>query len=75
MKHVRRCPKCGGTDIIRCTTAVDGAYDIVNAVEKELKLLFNRRTMGPPPRGAHSRFRPCADSRFAARTAAKAAVR
>ena len=56
MKHARRCPKCGGTDIIRCTTAVDGAYDIVNAVEKELQLLFNRRTMGPPVRGAHLRF-------------------
>ena len=28
------------------------AYDIVNAVEKELQLLFNRRTMGPPMRRA-----------------------
>ena len=29
---------------------------IVNAVEKEYQLLFNRRTRGPPLRGAQLRF-------------------
>ncbi len=27
MKNSHRCPKCGGEDIIRCKTAVNGAYD------------------------------------------------
>ena len=40
------------------------AYDIVNALEKELRLFFNQRTVGPPPRGARLRFQPRADSRL-----------
>ena len=31
MKNSRRCPKCGGADVIRAATAVDGAYDKLQA--------------------------------------------
>ena len=31
MKNTRRCPKCGGSDIICGTTAVNGAYDKLQA--------------------------------------------
>ena len=27
MKNTRKCPKCGGTDIVRCKAVVNGAYD------------------------------------------------
>jgi len=35
---------------------------IVNAAEKEYPLLFNRRTRGPPLRGAQRRFQPSAEN-------------
>ena len=31
MKNSRRCPKCGGAEVIRCKTAVNGAYDKLQA--------------------------------------------
>jgi len=34
----------------------DDCYNIVNAVEKEYKLLFNRRTFGPPAHKVRVRF-------------------
>ena len=53
----------GGLTISETSSAIGGQFwngpgrrDIVNAVEKDLQFLFNRRTLGPPLCGAQLCF-------------------